>query len=194
VPARVARLDLLQDTVLWAGRSQARLGQGGAKASVQLGPVGLGGGLLYDWAQQALSAATASAGVHDDRGDEVHASTLLLRGSTSERIRAGIDELFSVARFSGPPGDLSGSANAGASAPLPFGLRLKYDAIRNLGPLPLGFPDWVHTTTLAYETPCRCAALSVRADLGFRDGKRLHGYPHFFFVIDLKSLGSFATN
>jgi LPS-assembly protein len=194
VPARVARLDLLQDAVLWAGRSQTRLGQGGAKASVQLGPVGLGGGLLYDWAQRAISAATASAGVHDDRGDEVHASTLLLRGSSSERIRAGIDELFSVARFSGPPGDLSGSANAGASAPLPFGLRLKYDAIRALGPLPPGAWDWVHTTTLAYETPCRCAALSVRADLEFREGKRLPGYPRFFFVLDLKSLGSFATN
>jgi LPS-assembly protein len=194
VPARVARLDLLQDAVLWAGRSQTRLGQGGAKASVQLGPAGLGGGLLYDWAQQAISAATASAGVHDDRGDEVHASTLLLRGSSSERIRAGIDELFSVARFSGPPGDLSGSANAGASAPLPFGLRLRYDAIRSLGPLPPGAPDWVHTTTLAYETPCHCAALSVRADMGFRDAKRLHGYPRFFFVLDLKSLGSFATN
>jgi hypothetical protein len=193
VPYRVARLDLLQDAVLWAGGSQARFGQGGARSSVQIGPVSLGGSLLYDWAQRAVSVVSASASAGDARGDEVHASMGLLRGGSSERLRAGIDELFSVARFSGPPGDLSGSAGAGASAPIFLGFRFRYDLTHSLGQLPQGFPDWSHSATLAYDTPCRCAALSVRVDVPLLAGKVLKNYPQFAFVLDLKSLGSFAT-
>jgi hypothetical protein len=74
-----------------------------------------------------------------------------------------------------------------------LGFRVRYDVTHYLGQQPQGFPDWSHSATLAYDTPCRCAALSVRVEVPLLSGKVLPNYPQFFFVLDLKSLGSFAT-
>src|SRR5437868_1111922 len=82
-----------------------------------------GAQVRWDWAQHAVSVLGASSSIHDDRGDELHASAGVLAGSSSERLRAGIDELFSAARLATAPGAFQGGAGAGFATPVPFGLR-----------------------------------------------------------------------
>lgn len=194
---RLLRLDLLQDALLWSAGTKARLGEATAALSAQLGPIGLGGLLRFDWSQRAVSFATASASLRDARGDEVHAGGSILNGASSERLRAGVDELFAAVRLASKGGDLSGSAGAGASAPLPVGqrgLRLAYDASHIISPteLPKDIPDWTHSLRAIYETSCHCAGVQLSADFPLHGGKLLRT-PTLRFVLDLKSLGSFAT-
>jgi LPS-assembly protein len=198
---RWLRLNLQQDMLLGSGGGGRRLGEGSAIASVQGAFASATATVRYDWALRAISTISASGTIHDSRTDELHASTLLLRGASSERLRAGIDELFSAARLDAPPGSaeatamLTGSLGVGGSAPLFWNFRLAYDLSRFLSPdggLPPGFADYTHAASLAYETPCHCAALSLGVALPFRNGALLSG-PVIHFVLDLKSLGSFAT-
>jgi LPS-assembly protein len=191
-PGRIFRFDLLQDALLWAAGAKARLGEASAVAGVQLGPGSAQGSVRYDWALRELSAFGASAGVRDARGHEIHAAVGMLRGSSSERLRAGIDELFSTARFAAAPTALTGSARAGGSAKLPLGLRLAYDVAFTPGDTPADFANWSHVAALTYETPCRCAGLQVVMSVPLHDTRLLRA-PDFSFRIDLKSLGSFAT-
>ncbi|HTO97053.1 MAG TPA: hypothetical protein VMK66_08445 [Myxococcales bacterium] len=191
-PARIFRFDLLQDALLWADGGTARIGEGSAVASVLLGPGNLNGLARYDWSLRQISALNASGGVRDARGDELHASLGMLRGSSSERLRAGIDELFSAARFAITPSALSGSAGGGFSAPLPLHLKVAYDLAYTLGDVPDQVANWTHSAALTLETPCRCAGLQFSARLPFHDSHLL-GAPEFHLAIDLKSLGSFAT-
>jgi LPS-assembly protein len=193
------RLDLLQDALFWAGGASARLGESTAALSATLGPVRLGGVLRYDWSQSAVSFVNVGGSLRDARGDEVHAGGMVLSGASSERLRSGIDELFSAVRLAGAASGLSGSAGAGASAPLPFGrhgLRLAYDYSRLItataGSLPADIPDSTHTGALVYDTPCHCAGVQLSVALPFRDGHVLRA-PTIRFVLDLKALGSFAT-
>ena len=191
---RVFAFDLQQDFLLWTRRGRPRVGEGSASAGGQVGPASLGASVRYDWALHDLSALSAGGGARDGRGDEVHASLALLRGSSSERLRAGIDELFSAARFSVAPGDLTGNARVGASAPLPkAGLRAGYDLAWTPGDTPPDFANLYHSATLTYETPCSCAGLVLILGLPFHDGHLLKDRPDFSFRLDLKSLGSFAT-
>ena len=192
---RVFTFDLQQDLLLWAHGGRARVGEASASAGGQVGPVTLGAAVRYDWSLRDLSAVSAGGGARDGRGDEVHASLALLRGSSSERLRAGIDELFSAARYDVPPGDLTGNITAGLSAPLPkAGLRAGYDLLYTptSGVTPSDFVNRLHSATLTYETPCRCAGLLVVLAFPFHDGHLIRG-PTFSFRLDLKSLGSFAT-
>ncbi len=190
--ARFLRFDLLQDALLWASGAKARLGEASVVAGLQLGPFGAGASLRYDWKRAEVSALSAGANLRDARGDEVHASFGLLRASSSESIRAGIDELFSTARFAVPPSDLTGSANLGASGPLPLSLRLAYNAAYTVGPLPDNFANWTHTFTLTWDTPCHCAGLGLVLGFPFHDSRFL-GSPTYSVRIDLKNLGSFTT-
>ena len=189
---RILRFDLLQDALLWAGGGRARLGEGSAVASVQVGSGNLTGAVRYDWSLHEISAFGASAGIRDPRGDEVHTSIQMLRGASSERLRGGIDELFSAARFASASSALTGSANAGVSGPLPLGLRLAYDVTHTPGDTPADFANWTHAVSVTLETPCRCAGLQLSASVPFHDLRLLRA-PGFAFRIDLKSLGSFAT-
>jgi lipopolysaccharide export system protein LptA len=194
-PNRLARLELSQDAVLWDGAGNSRWGEAGALLQLGIGPVSAGGRVQLDWRLRAVTLAQLSLGARSARGDEVHASTLLLRGIASERLRAGIDELFAGARIAADAGDLIGDAGFGGSVGVPAGrqgLRLAYDASYHLGALPPDFPDWAHRFAFTYDTPCRCAALQVAAVLPFRGGKLLRG-PSLSVVFDLKSLGSFGT-
>ena len=190
--ARILGFDLLQDALLWAGGAKARLGEGGAVASARFGPGSVDGSIRYDWSEHEVSAFGASAGLRDGRGDEAHASVGMLRGSSSERLRAGIDELFSAARFAVAPTTLTGGARAGASSPLPLGLRLAYDAYYTPGDTPSTFANLVHVGVLTLDTPCRCAGLRLSASLPTHDLRALGG-PQFSLLIDLKSLGSMAA-
>jgi hypothetical protein len=194
LPALVARLDLLQDALLWASGAKARLGEGSAAASIALGPASADGLIRYDWSDRSISMVSAGARYRDGRGDEVHAGLLLLRSSSSERLRPGIDELFSAVRLATAAGDLSGNAGVGFSAPLPLNLKLAYDLTRTLSSTKLrdDLPDLNHSASLTYETSCHCAGLLLGVGLPMRGGKLLNG-PVIRFVIDLKSLGSFAT-
>jgi LPS-assembly protein len=189
---RILRFDLLQDALLWAGGARARLGEGSAVVAVQLGSGNLSGSVRYDWSLHEISAFGASAGIRDPRGDEVHTSIQMLRGSSSERLRGGIDELFSAARFAATPSTLSGSANAGVSGPLPLGLRLAYDVTHTPGDTPADFANWTHAASVTLETPCHCAGLQLSASVPFHDLRLLRS-PAFALRIDLKSLGSFGT-
>jgi LPS-assembly protein len=189
---RVLRFDLLQDALLWAGGGKARLGEGSAVAAVQVGSGNLTTSVRYDWSLHEISAFGASAGIRDPRGDEVHTSIQMLRGISSERLRGGIDELFSAARFAATPSALTGTANAGVSGPLPLGLRLAYDVTHTPGDTPADFANWTHAVSVTLETPCRCAGLQLAASVPFHDLRLLRA-PGFAFRIDLKSLGSFAT-
>ena len=192
--SRVARFDLLQDFLLWAHGGKRRLGEGSAVASAQVGPVSVGGAVRYDWALHDVSAISAGANAHDARTDEVHGGLLLLRGSSSERLRAGIDEIFSAARYDVPPGDLGGSASFGASGPLPRpGLRLAYDVSYTPGTTPDSFANFYHTAKLSYETACKCAGLLLIVGFPFHDTHLLKDRPDFSVRIDLRSLGSFGT-
>jgi hypothetical protein len=194
-PARTIRLDLSQDVVLWDGSGHARLGEAGALAQVTLGPFSGNGRVQLDWGLRAVTVVEIGAGIRSPRGDELHASSLLLRQLASERQRAGIDELFAVSRIAADPGALLGSAGFGGSVGLPAGrqgLRLAYDAGHSLGPLPPDVADWSHRFALVYDTPCRCATLQLAAVLPFRGGTILRG-PSLVLLVDLKSLGSFGT-
>ena len=191
---RVFSFDLQQDFLLWMHGGRARVGEASASAGGQVGPASLGASVRYDWALRNLSALSAGGGARDARGDEVHASLALLRGSSSERLRAGIDELFSAARLGVPPGDLTGNLRAGLSTPLPkAGLRAGYDLAWTPGDTPGDFANFNHTATLTYETPCRCAGLLLLLGFPFHDGHLIGDRPSFSFRLDLKSLGSFAT-
>ena len=191
---RVFTFDLQQDFLLWMHGGRARVGEASASAGGQVGPASLGASVRYDWALRDLSALSAGGGARDGRGDEVHASLALLRGSSSERLRAGIDELFSAARYRAAPGGLTGNARVGASTPLPkAGLRAGYDLAWTPGDTPVDFANLYHSATLAYETPCRCAGLLLVLGFPFHDGHLLKDRPDFSFRLDLKSLGSFAT-
>ena len=199
MPTRTLRFDVLQDVLLWSGGGRARFGEVSAIAAVQLGTVGLSTQVRYDWPTRQVSSLNAYlGGVRDSRGDEVHGALTLLRGSSSEQLRAGIDELFAAARLAvAPPGGLSGSASAGASGALPVlrnGLRLSYDLARYLvvGALPTYLEDWDHRVGLAYEPPCHCATVSLATTFKVKNGSLL-GRPDFSFLLDLKSLGSFAS-
>ncbi len=199
LPSRTLRFDLLQDVLLWSGGGRARFGEGSAAASVLLGTVGISTQVRYDWPTHQISSLSAYVGgVHDPRGDELHGGVSLLRGSTSEHLRGGIDELFSAARLAvASPTGLSGSAVIGASGVLPVmrnGLRVSYDLTRYLivGAPPSYIEDWDHRIGLAYEPPCHCATVGLTTTLRVKDGHLL-GSPTYSFVLDLKSLGSFAS-
>jgi hypothetical protein len=71
-------------------------------------------------------------------------------------------------------------------------LRLGYELGRNLGFVRQDAPSWTHRLGASIETACRCAAVSLSVEAPIRDGKLLNG-PVIHFVLDLKSLGSFAT-
>jgi hypothetical protein len=162
------------------------------------GPATLSASAQYDWGLRALTLFVGSAGLRDARGDELHAGYSLQRGAASERIRAGIDELFAAARIASDPGSLFGSAGFGGSASLPFhrqALRVSYDAshLLSAGPLPQDTADWSHRLALTYETPCRCAGIQLYATFPFRAGKLLKG-PSIGILLDLKSLGSFGLS
>ena len=191
-PGRILRFDLLQDALLWAHGAGARMGEASAIAAFQLGRGNVQASVRYDWKLREVSAFGASAGVRDARGDEVHTSIQMLRGSSSERLRAGIDELFSAARLAVAPSPLTGSANAGISGPLPLGLRLAYDVSHTPGDTPADFANWTHAASVTLETPCRCAGLQLSASVPFHDLRLLRS-PAFAVRIDLKSLGSFGT-
>jgi hypothetical protein len=190
--SRFIALNLQQDWLLWMHGGQRRFGEGSAAFGLVLGPVNTSGGIRFDWSQHAISAIGANANARDARTDEVHATFQLLRGSSSERLRGGIDELFSAARLAAAPGDLEGGVSAGFSGPLPFGFRTGYDVGRYIGPLRQDIPDWTHSTGLIYETACHCAGLRLVASLPYKNGHILGG-PTIHLFIDLKSLGSFAT-
>ncbi|HET7788766.1 MAG TPA: hypothetical protein VFL36_22510 [Myxococcales bacterium] len=190
VAGRIVQLDLKQDALLWAGGGRARIGEGSATAGVQFGAGSLATGIRYDWASRALSAFGANGGLRDRRGDELHGAIGFLRGSSSERLRAGIDELFSAARFSLPSTALLGTASAGASGPLFLGLRLAYD-VNHTFAAPEGLVNWSHAGTLSYDTPCHCASLQLAVAYTFHDAHPLGST--FSFRLDLKSIGSFAT-
>jgi len=85
-----------------------------------------------------------------------------------------------------------GGARAGASSPLPLGLRLAYDAYYTPGDTPSTFANLLHVGVLTLDTPCRCAGLRLSASLPTHDLRALGG-PQFSLVIDLKSLGSMAA-
>jgi len=197
-PARLVSLDLRQDVVLRAGPYGARIGESGVGMGFAWGPATLSASAQYDWGLRALTLFVGSAGLRDARGDELHAGYSLQRGAASERIRAGIDELFAAARIASDPGSLFGSAGFGGSAALPLQrqpLRVSYDAshLLSAGPLPQDTADWSHRLALTYETPCRCAGIQLYATFPFRAGKLLKG-PSIGILLDLKSLGSFGLS
>jgi LPS-assembly protein len=193
-PARVARLDLSQDVVLWDGAGRSRLGEAGAWVQLALPSFGVEGRVQLDWGLRAVTQLSASSSLRDARGDELHASLNMLRGIPAERLRAGIDELFGAVRLAARAGELLGTAGLGGSAALPVagqGLRAGYDALHYLGQLPPGFLDWAHSFSVAYDTPCRCAGLQLSAAFFFQGTAFKRTQLHL--VLDLKSLGSFAT-
>ena len=196
--SRVFQLDLQQDALLWAHDGKARLGEASVVAGGTVGPANLGASLRYDWTLRDLSAFSAGGGAHDSRTDEVHAGLTILNGSSSERLRAGIDELFSAARLDTTPSSLGGNAGVGASVALPKpGLRLGYDFtyIPGVTDIP-SFANATHRAMLTYETACHCAGLAVLVSYPFHDTHYLYDHwwrPDFSIRIDLKSLGSFGT-
>ena len=192
-PVRLLSFDLLQDVLLWAQGSRARLSETSGNFGASLGPVGLSAGARYDWSVRKLSSIGASATARDGRTDEVHSSFNFLRGSSSARLRGGIDELFSAAKFDVPPGALNGSAGAGGSTPLPKNFRLGYDGSFTSGVVDKNFANFVHTATLTYETACKCALVQLVLGFPLHDTHLLRSRPDFSFRLDLKSLGSFAT-
>jgi len=84
-PVRLLSFDLLQDVLLWAQGSRARLSETSGNFGASLGPVGLSAGARYDWSVRKLSSIGASATARDGRTDEVHSSFNFLRGSSSAR-------------------------------------------------------------------------------------------------------------
>jgi LPS-assembly protein len=198
VPGRVVALELRQDFVLRAGSTGARLGETGASAGFAWTWFTFSAAAQYDWSSSALTWLGAGIGARDGRGDELHGGASLQRGAASERIRAGVDELFSGARIAADPGSLFGSAGFGGSTALPLsrqGLRISYDASHLLaaGALPPNTADWTHRVAFIYETPCRCAGFQFYAAFPFAGGKLLKG-PSIGVLIDLKSLGAFGLS
>ncbi|HYZ89768.1 MAG TPA: hypothetical protein VE620_10775 [Myxococcales bacterium] len=195
--ARLVSLELRQDVVLRAGSTGARLGESGVATNLAWGPFGFGAAAQYDWSLHALTLLSGSLAARSAGGSEVHGGLSLLRGAASERIRAGIDELFSAARIAANPGDLFGSLGVGGSSLLPFGkqgLRLSYDAAHLLATaLPPNVADWTHRLAFIYETPCRCAGFQLYAAFPFNGGKLLKG-PSIGVLLDLKSLGAFGLS
>jgi LPS-assembly protein len=193
---RAVRLNLQQDVLLGSGGGGSRLGEGSATVSVQNSFASASTTFRYDWQLGALSTILAYGALRDARTDEVHAGTTLLRGATSERLRAGIDELFSAEAPDALAGALTGSWGAGGSAPLLWNLRLAYDFSKNIdseqNPIPPNVANLAHLATISYDTPCHCAAVSLAVALPFHDSKLIGG-PSIRFLLDLKSLGSFAT-
>jgi LPS-assembly protein len=190
---RMFQFDLRQDALLWAHGAKARLGELSADAGAQLGPIGTAFSAHYDLTLKALSAVSASASARDARTDEVHASLSLLRGNSSARLRAGIDELFSAAVFSGGPGPMTGSATVGASAPID-NFRLSVQTAWIPGTTSVaGFANFLHSLSLGYETSCHCAGFSLLLGFPFHNATLIGGRPTFSFRLDLKSLGSFGT-
>jgi hypothetical protein len=192
-PRQIVSLDLQQDALLWTQGAKARMGEAVGELSLGLGPATFDGQAHYDWTDRAFTVLSALVRARDSRSDEAHASLLFLRASSSEQIRAGIDELFSAVRLATPQGDLSGSLGAGFTAILPFDFRLAYDYSKLISATPLlaGLPDQRHSALLTYETSCHCAGLSLGVIVPMRDGSIING-PIIHFVIDLKQLGSFA--
>ncbi|MCA1828366.1 MAG: hypothetical protein LC689_15695 [Myxococcales bacterium] len=190
--SRFVSFNLQQEALLWTQGGTKRVGEGSATYGLALGPFSSSGSIRFDWSQRAISAVGLGGNAHDARSDEIHAALSLLRGSSSERLRAGIDELFSAARLAAAAGDLAGGVSAGISAPLIFGLKGGYDFGRYIGPLRQDIPDWSHSFGVLYETSCHCAGLRLTVALPYKDGHLLGG-PSIHLFIDLKSLGSFAT-
>jgi hypothetical protein len=191
----VVRLDLSQDVVLWDGAGRSRLGEAGALLQLALPAFGVQGHVQMDWGLRAVTQLGAGLQTHDARGDEAHGGLSMLRGIPAEQLRAGIDELFGGARLAALPGELVGGPSFGGSVALPFAekrWRAGYDATHYLGTLPPEAADWTHTLGVAYDTPCRCAGLQLSAAFFFR-GTSLQHSPVIHFLLDLKSLGSFAT-
>jgi LPS-assembly protein len=194
-PSRVARLDLSQDLVLWDGAGRSRLGEAGALLQLSLPRFGMGTRVQLDWGLRAVTELGGGMYLRDARGDELHGGLNMLRGIPAERLRAGIDELFGAARLAVRPGDLLGGPSFGGSVGFPVAgqsLRAAYDASHYLGELPPDAANWTHSLGVTYDTPCRCAALQLSAAFFFR-GTSLLRSPVIHLVLDLKSLGSFAT-
>jgi hypothetical protein len=194
-PARVARLDLSQDVVLRDGAGRSRLGEAGALLQLSLPRFSLETRVQLDWGLRAVTQLSGGLSLRDARGDELHGGLNMLRGIAAERLRAGIDELFGVARLAALPGELLGGPSFGGSAGVPVAgqsLRASYDASHYLGQLPPEAADWTHSIGVTYDTPCRCAALQLSAAFFFR-GTALQRSPVIHLLLDLKSLGSFAT-
>ena len=197
-PGRAVTLELRQDFILRAGSTGARLAESGASFGLAWSWFNFGISGQYDWSLSALTLLGGGIGARDARGDELHGGMSLQRGAASERIRAGIDELFSGARIAADPGLLFGSAGFGGSTALPLsrqGLRISYDASHLLaaGALPPNTADWTHRVAFIYETPCRCAGFQFYAVFPFAGGKLLKG-PSIGVLIDLKSLGAFGLS
>ena len=193
--APLVRLDLSQDLVLWDGAGNSRLGEAGALLQLALPVFGVEGRVQLDWGLHAVTQLSGATSLRNARGDEVHGGLNMLRGIPAERLRAGIDELFGAARLAARPGELLGGPSFGGSVGFPVAgqaLRAGYDASHYLGPLPRDVADWTHSFGLSYDTPCRCAGLQLSAAFFFR-GTALLRSPVIHVVLDLKSLGSFAT-
>jgi LPS-assembly protein len=195
---RIVTLELRQDFVLRAGSNGARLGETGAAAGFAWGAFGINAAAQYDWSLRRWTYLTGSLSARSAAGSEVHGGMSLQRGAASERIRAGIDELFSAARIAADPGFLFGSASIGGSSPFPWtrqALRISYDASHLLAAtaLPLNTADWTHRLAFIYETPCRCAGFQLYAAFPFAGGKLLKG-PSIGVLLDLKSLGAFGLS
>lgn len=192
-PNRLIRFDLLQDLLFATAGGRARVGEGSLLTSL---PVPFGNAnfqVRYDWAARQITALLGSLSLRDARNDEVHGGFSVLRRGGTERLRAGLDELFATALLSTSPGTLTGTAGAGASVAVPIarqGLRFGYDLLRFLG---VAAPQatFIHTASLGYDTPCHCAGFQVSLALHAGNGAPLQ--PIFHFMLDLKALGSFAS-
>jgi LPS-assembly protein len=199
-PGRIAALELRQDFVLWLGGGRARAGEASATASFALGPASASALVRYDWDQRALTSLSGAASLRDARGDDLHSSLLVLNGTQSARLRAGIDELFAAVRLAPLNPQVSSSVGlfaVGGNWMIPATenrLRASADALRHIGPLVPndGQADWTLRGQLLYETPCHCAGFVVAAEQPFRNGRTLRS-PTIRVLIDLKSLGSIST-
>jgi len=197
-PGRVVGLDLQQNLVLRAGGRPARIGESGAGLGLGWGPFNFGIGGQFDWSLRAVTFFSGGLGLRDSRGDEVHGEFGLQRGAASERIRAGIDELFAAPRVASDPGDWFGSAKFAGSTALPLsrqGVRVGYEATHlfSAAGLPPNTADWFHTARLVYDAPCHCAGIQVFAIFPFSGGKLLKE-PSVGVLLDLKSLGALGVS
>lgn len=199
-PGRIASLELRQDFVLWLGGGRARAGEASATASFAFGPAAASALVRYDWDQRALTSLSGGVFLHDARSDDIHSSVLVLNGTQSARLRAGIDELFAAVRLAPLNPQVSSSVGLwvlGGTWMIPWtqnSLRASTDAIRHIGPLVPndGQADWTVRAQLSYETPCHCAGFVVAAEQPFRNGRTLRS-PTIRVLIDLKSLGSISS-
>lgn|GEM_PF-1693856 len=192
-PGRIVRFDLLQDLLFATQGGRARVGEGSLLTTL---PIPFGSASFqarYDWSARQVTALVGSFGIRDPRSDELHGSFAVLRRGGTERLRAGVDELFATALLSTDPGSLTGTAGGGASVAVPIarqGLRLGYDLAHYLG-VAAPQASFIHAFSLGYDTPCHCAGFQV--GLALHAGNGVPAQPIFHFVLDLKSLGSFAS-